>query len=150
MEVSPSERTTYMKPKAALVKAGLKPAGYENTKGRMSGKDKEDIARLNKENPDWNIEGFSNSPAPAPKATAEVSDKPKAGGTGIVDVGPPIRHQDDYEATITVNGKTTRWNLGMKGVCNNCRNSLTYCFCKYPVVNIDHETVGVITFKALK
>jgi hypothetical protein len=126
-----------MKPKAALVKAELKPAGYENSKGRMSGKDKEDVARLAIEHPDWNIE-VPGQPAPVSvsptKTTAVVTDKPKVGGTGIVDVGPPIRHEDEWEAFVTVNGKRSKFDKGIKGVCLNCNNSLTYCFCRYSVV----------------
>jgi hypothetical protein len=138
-----------MKPKAALVKAGLKPAEYENSRGRMSAADKDAVADLAVKHPDWNIE-VPGQPAPVSvspsQPTAVVTDKPKVGGTGIVDIGPPIRHEEEWDAFVTVSGKRSRFDKGIKGVCLNCNNSLTYCFCRYSVVFVDHQTLGIIEY----
>lgn len=64
--------------------------------------------------------------------------------TGMVDVPEPVRMADEWDA-FDDTGK--RFDIGIKGVCENCRSSVTYCRCKFPVLRVDNDRVSVVTFK---
>lgn len=128
-----------MKPKAALVKDGFLPAGSELKRGRLSA----DAINRCKElaSQGWQIDGYEVS---STANTEPVVNKVKVatGAKEIADIGEPFRHEDAWTAHSTMG------EVGMRTVCNNCRCSLTYCPCPHPVVNLDHETVGVVVFKS--
>lgn len=129
-----------MKPKAALVKAGKKPAGYDG-RGRMSAADKALVEQVAAENPTWNIEGFSVSKATSEKP-ASVTRVKVTTGKVISDIPDQTRGLD---LIPMVEGKP--WVMGIKGVCDTCHNSLTYCWCPAPKVRVDGDRVVVVTFK---
>lgn len=127
-----------MKPKEALVKDGFLPPGSENTRGRMS---KDGIARCEQlAASGWHIDGFSvtkSSDSSVPDTVVKVKVDPNR----IADVPEPSRHEDDWTA------RTSEGVIGMRTVCNVCRNSLTYCHCLQPRVWIDHEHESVVSFQ---
>lgn len=136
-----------MKPKEWLLKNGhIK----EITRGRMS---REHISLI--ENAVKNgetIEGYSRSTAPIKPVVSvgkAVSKTEKSNGTGIVAIpDSPLRNETMWEAYANVDGKIKV--IGMRTVCNTCKNSLTYCPCKSPLVNLDFDRVGVVNFRLSK
>src|SRR5690606_4250861 len=95
------EENMSMKPKAALVKAGILPPGSENTRGRMS---RENIAHCERlvRDENYDIEGFSVSKAAKAKATPEVPAKVErttsADPKRLIDVPDQNRLEDEWEA----------------------------------------------------
>jgi hypothetical protein len=134
-----------MKPKAALVKAGILPAGSENKRGRLSLDMIEKVKELAIANPSWNIEGYEVSKPTAATDKPEVV-KVKNNGTGILDVPDEAKSESLWEAFVNDNGKTIP--VGMRTVDNVCGNSLTYCRCASPKIWLDHAREGVVYFKA--
>lgn len=133
-----------MKPKEWLLKNGhIK----EITRGRMS---RESIALINEAvKAGTVIEGYP-SPTGPNKPTASGTDKPESKvektSTGIANIPEfPLRDENRWEAYANIDGKLK--TIGMRTVCNTCKNSLTYCPCKSPVVNLDFDTVGVVNFR---
>jgi hypothetical protein len=132
-----------MKPKAALVKDGFVEGdhtwspGDENQRGRLSKAAKtrlDELAALG-----WQIDDLSVGQS----STGEVTvTKVKSDPNAVVDIPSPTR---DESALQAFSGTI---KIGMRTVCNNCRRSLTYCPCEQPRVWLDHETQGVVYFKA--
>lgn len=93
------------------------------------------------------IEGYAVSTA-APKTEAEKSEpaveKVRHDPNRIMDVPDERRSESVWKAHTFVNGDKV--NVGMRTVCNTCRSSLTYCPCRAPIVWVDHEATGVVTF----
>lgn len=128
-----------MKPKEWLKKEGFIT---EIGRGRLSA---ENIARIKEAVANGTmIEGYSVSTA-RPTAT---TDKPAVERTttdaGMVDVPDMVRDPRDWDAFDDA-GK--RFDIGIKGCCENCRNSVTYCRCPFPVLRVDNNRVSVVTFK---
>lgn len=57
----------------------------------------------------------------------------------------PDKMRDENLVPIMPNGKV--WPMGIKGICNLCGNSLTYCPHPAPKVWLDFQTEGMVTFK---
>ncbi len=137
-----------MKPKEWLLKNGhIK----EITRGRMS---RESIALIEEAVKNGVIiEGYSNYTAPAKPVSEAGIEKPvsrieKSNGTGILAIPDnPLRSEELWEAYANIDGKIK--SIGMRTVCNTCKNSLTYCPCKSPLVNLDYDLVGVVNFRYL-
>jgi hypothetical protein len=128
-----------MKPKEALVKDGFLPKGSENTRGRMSKAAIERCEQLASKG--WDIDGFSvvkSADTSKPDTVARIKTDPNA----VVDIPNPTR---DESAMQAFSGTS---KVGMRTVCNNCKRSLTYCPCEQPRVWLDHNTQGVVFFKA--
>lgn len=128
-----------MKPKAALVKAGLKPADYDG-RGRMSAADKELVKEVAAKHPEWNIEGYSVSKPVNSTDPVEVKQV-KRDPSAVLDVPDEIRSENEWAAFIS--GK----RIGMREVCRRCKNSFTYCWCEKPLYPVDFNTFGVVVFK---
>lgn len=128
-----------MKPKEWLKKEGHIT---EIGRGRLSA---ENIARIKDAvSRGVMIEGYSVSTA-RPTSTTEAPEVERTTSeTGMVDVPEPVRLADEWDA-FDDTGK--RFAIGIKGVCENCRSSVTYCRCKYPVLRVDNDRVSVVTFK---
>jgi hypothetical protein len=127
-----------MKPKEALVKDGFLPPGSENIRGRMS---KDAIARCEQlASQGWQIDGFQVKKSSDTAAPVEV-ERVKVDPTSIPDVPDQTRPEQSWTA------HTSEGEVGMRTVCNVCRNSLTYCFCPVPKVWIDHQTEAAVYFK---
>lgn len=135
-----------MKPKQWLADNGHIDKADINKRGRMSGAHvaliKEAVAS------GVHIEGYSTvkeTVATAkPDATPSVQ---RTGGNGekvIADIGPAVREASQWVAHDDT-GKVLP--VGIKGCCDNCRNSFTYCRCKHPVAMLDGGRVSVVTFK---
>jgi hypothetical protein len=95
------------------------------------------------------IEGYSATARPAVttgKPAAETVTRDVT-STGVVDVPDMVRDPRDWDAYDDT-GKI--FAIGIKGVCENCRSSVTYCRCTYPVLRVDHDRVSVVTFKPKK
>lgn len=131
-----------MKPKEWLKKEGhIKEAG----RGRMSTAHKALIEAALLADPNLSIEGFSVSkPAATTGKPAAATVERVSSETGMVDVPDMVRDPRDWEA-FDDTGK--RFAIGIKGVCENCRSSVTYCRCKYSVLRVDNDRVSVVTFK---
>lgn len=129
-----------MKPKEWLVKNGhIKEAG----RGRMSREHRALIEDAMIADPKLVIEGFSV--AKPSSTTAKPTVERTAPDTGMVDVPDIVRDPRDWDA-FDDTGK--RFAIGIKGVCENCRSSVTYCHCPYPVLRVDNDRVSVVTFKS--
>lgn len=92
------------------------------------------------------IEGYSvvtSKPSATTAKPAETVERTTS-ETGMVDVPEPVRMADEWDA-FDDTGK--RFDIGIKGVCENCRSSVTYCRCKFPVLRVDNDRVSVVTFK---
>lgn len=131
-----------MKPKEWLKKEGFIS---EIGRGRLSA---ENIARIKDAvSKGVMIEGYAVNPkvanTPVAKATADTVERTTS-DTGMVDVPEPVRMADEWDA-FDDTGK--RFAIGIKGVCENCRSSVTYCRCLYPVLRVDNDRVSVVTFK---
>jgi len=134
-----------VKPKEWLKKEGFIT---EVGRGRLSA---ENIARIKEAVANGAvIEGYSatarpsvttGKPAPETTVTRDVSS------TGVVDVPDMVRDPRDWDA-YDDNGKP--FAIGIKGCCENCRSSVTYCRCPYPVLRVDNDRVSVVTFKPKK
>lgn len=92
------------------------------------------------------IEGYAVSTARPSVETAKpaATVERTTSDTGMVDVPEPVRMADEWDA-FDDTGK--RFAIGIKGVCENCRSSVTYCRCLYPVLRVDNDRVSVVTFK---
>ena len=129
--------------KEALVKAGKIPA-TDNKRGRPSVQYKEWAQDL-VDNHGYDIIGFVKSGGSAPSTPASVvkptaaAPKPKSGG--IVDVPDEVRSESLWNAYL--NDK----RVGMREVCVNCSNSLTYCRCGTPMLWVRFDLKGPVTFK---
>lgn len=123
-----------MKPKEWLVANGhLKEAG----RGRMS---REHIALVKAAaEAGADIEGYSTPKSAPVKATEPKTEKVES--TGIVDVPDVVRPESEWQAYVD------NREVGMRTVCNGCKNSLTHCFCSFPKVWLDHAREGVVVFK---
>lgn len=133
-----------MKPKQWLADNGHIDKADINKRGRMSGVHVALIKEAVRNG--VHIEGYSVSKPDAitAKPAGEVT---RTGGNGektIADIGPAVREASEWEA-FDDSGK--RLPIGIKGCCDNCRNSFTYCRCKFPVVMLDGGRVSVVTFK---
>lgn len=134
-----------MKPKQWLADNGHIDKADINKRGRMSGAHvaliKEAVSN------GTHIEGYSVSkPAvQTVKPTGETVTRTTS-DTGMVDVPEMVRDPRDWTAHDDT-GKVLP--IGIKGCCDNCRSSLTYCRCKFPVVMLDGGRVSVVTFKPI-
>lgn len=129
-----------MKLKDALVKDGfLKPgeAGRGRPSKAMIERAKELVAE------GWTIDGFSAKPTKETDKPAEVSHKATTNEKVISDIPDPTRSEN--LVPIMPDGKV--WPLGIKGICQLCRQSLTHCWHESPVVLLDYKTTGVVTFR---
>lgn len=135
-----------MKPKVALVKDGFLPAGSENKRGRLSGPAIERLKELAGKG--WNIEGYSVSKSTAPNEAPVVEKVATADPNAIIEVAEESRPEKDFVAYRYEDGKPQE--IGMRTVCNVCRNSLTYCRCDSPRVWVDHDREAVVNFKPRK
>lgn len=131
-----------MKPKVALVKDGFLPPGSENKRGRISLAAIERCKELAAQG--WKIEGYEVSQS---ALSAPVVEKVKVltGEKVIADIGNPSRDENQWEAYANVNGKLV--SIGMRAVDNVCGNSLTYCFCRTPMVWVDGDSRVMVNFK---
>lgn len=128
-----------MKPKEWLMKNGhIKEVG----RGRMSAAHKALIESALLADPKLVIEGFSVSKPSV--ATAKPTVERVSTDTGMVDVPDMVRDPRDWDA-FDDTGKS--FAIGIKGCCENCRNSVTYCHCPFPVLRVDQNRVSVVTFK---
>lgn len=133
-----------MKPKEWLAENGHIDKADINKRGRMSAANvqliKDAVAA------GASIEGYSVSkPAPVTaKPTGEAMVERDKVSTGIADVPDMVRDPRDWDVFDDA-GKP--FDIGIKGCCENCRNSLTYCHCKYPVLRVDNSRVSMVTFK---
>lgn len=125
-----------MKPKEYLVKEGhIKVAG----RGRLS---RENIAIIEAAVARGvAIEGYSVSTPATASEPAEV--KRAAPAVDVYDVPDEKRPERDWEA-VRVNDQTV---IGMRTVCNVCRNSLNYCWCQFPMVWAGHNHQSEVYFK---
>lgn len=129
-----------MKPKEWLKREGHIA---EIGRGRLSA---ENIARIKEAVSNGvQIEGYSvtKPSATTAKPTGETVERVKS-DTGVADIPDMVRHPDDWDA-FDDTGK--RFDIGIKGCCENCRNSVTYCRCTFPVLRVDNDRVSVVTFK---
>jgi hypothetical protein len=128
-----------MKPKEWLYKNGhIKEIG----RGRMS---REHIALIEQAVRDGvTIEGYGISSV-VPKSETEKSapmvEKVAVAGNRVMDVPDERRPESSWTA------HTSEGEIGMRTVCNGCKNSLTYCYCPQSRVWLNHETEGVVFFK---
>lgn len=89
------------------------------------------------------IEGYGAEVNDSGKTVVEkVSVDPNR----VFDIPDEIRPESDWEAYSIRDGANV--HVGMRTPCNTCKNSLTYCYCSQPVVNLDYQTTGVVYFKA--
>jgi hypothetical protein len=125
----PTTKGDRVKLKEALVKDGFLKADQVG-RGRPS---KAMLARATElVAAGWNIDGFSKSTvvdaSAGDKTTDVIEHKPTVSvGKQIADIGPPRYDPRDYEAYVLENGKPVV--IGIKAVCDICRNSITYCPC---------------------
>lgn len=125
-------------------KEWLKAQGHitEIGRGRLSA---ENIARIKDAVANGTmIEGYSVSSQPAAITGKPAEVERVSTETGMVDVPEPVRMADEWDA-FDDTGK--RFAIGIKGLCENCRSSVTYCRCRYPVLRVDNDRVSVVTFK---
>lgn len=128
--------------KDALVHAGLLDKARAG-RGRPSREMKANAEMLVRDH-NYLISGFAATKSSDSTKPVEVRHTPKTSTpTAVVDV-PDIMRGEDL-IPIMPNGKV--WPMGMKGVCNTCKSSLTYCPCVSPVVNLDYNHTGVVTFR---
>lgn len=129
-----------MKPKVALIKDGKVPTKLG--KGRMNAAQ---IARcMELVAQGWVIEGYTSKVSD--NTTAPVVTKEKSEFSGVADVPPDIRREDDWDAFIVIDGKSTK--IGMRTVCNGpCRSSLTNCYCEKSRVWDGRNNECVVTYK---
>lgn len=134
-----------MKPKAALVKAGILPKGSENKRGRMSAAHIAECERLVRDE-NYDIEGFAVSKAErAPETPAKVERVAAADPNRLIDVPDEARLESEWEAYHYVDGKPV--SLGMREVDNVCGSSFTYCHCPKPRMYVNGVEV-MVHFKA--
>lgn len=131
-----------MKPKVALVKDGYLPPGSENKRGRLSGDAIERCKVLAAQG--WDIEGYVSSKPTEGAAPVVEKVKVQAGSKEIADISEPFRDEGYWKAYGNHNG--TNIPIGMRTVCNQCGNSLTYCPCKSPRVWVDYDAQVVVNF----
>lgn len=135
-----TERST-MKLKDALVKDGFLKEGQAG-RGRPSKAMIQRAKELVAEG--WDIDGFSATPTKDADKPAQVTHKPTSNeGKVIVDLPDQMRGED--LVPIMPDGKV--WPLGIKGICQTCKQSLTHCPCPSPVVLLDYKTTGTVTFR---
>lgn len=130
-----------MKPKEWLFKHGHIT---EIGRGRLS---REHIALIQEAvKAGTHIEGYSVSsvPATAGKPEKAVVKTPKPSSDTVADIGEPLRDERTLEAFSGTK------SVGMRTVCNICRNSLTYCFCPQPRVWVDFDREGMVEFRVRK
>lgn len=130
-----------MKLKDALVKDGFLKEGQAG-RGRpskaMIERAKELVAQ------GWTIDGFSATPTQVTDKPAEVTHKPATNEGKVISETIPQTRGDDL-VPIMPDGKV--WPLGIKGICQTCKVSLTHCPCVTPVVFLDYQTRGPVTFR---
>jgi len=133
-----------MKPKDWLLKNGhIK----EITRGRMS---RENIALIEEAvKSGVVIDGYAiNKPvikSDKPKSdTGPSVEKVSINANRIADVPDETRPESQWEAHTYVDG--VKRKVGMRTVCNICNNSLTYCYCRTPLVTVDTDTAKMVTF----
>lgn len=134
-----------MKPKAALVKAGILPPGSENTRGRMSKAHIAECERLVRDE-NYDIEGFAVSKVvPKVDEPQKVERVAAADPKRLVDVPDQNRDEREWEAYHYVDGKPV--HVGFRTVCNLCHSSLGWCHCDKPEVNSFSHGAVVVYFK---
>lgn len=136
-----------MKPKVALVKDGFLPAGSENTRGRLSLSAITRCKELAAEG--WDIDGYSKptvAVAPVAKTQDKVS-KPATEFVGVADTPDEYRPESVWQAHANHGEKKV--SIGMRTICNQCNNSLSYCHCRTPYVWLDFETEAAVSFSPL-
>lgn len=130
-----------MKPKEWLKREGFIT---EIGRGRLSA---ENIARIKEAVSNGVvIEGYAVATARPTATTAKpaATVERTTSDTGVADVPDMVRDPRDWDA-FDDTGK--RFAIGIKGCCENCRSSVTYCHCKFPVLRVDNDRVSVVTFK---
>lgn len=126
-----------MKPKEYLVKHGhIKEAG----RGRLS---KEHIAIIEAAVRNGAvIEGYSVSTAASTSDDKPAEVKKSVDPNAIQDVPEETRPEREWVARRVSDGKF----VGMRTVCNRCKNSLTHCLCHVSMVWADHNTEVAVEF----
>lgn len=127
-------------------KEWLKANGHiaEITRGRISGENHSRIAQAIANGlvlSDYN----KGNESKATKTTRAA--KPKVKSVSSNDVVADIRYtypEDEFTA-YRFDG-TKKIPVGMRTVCNTCRNSLVGCFCGEPKIWVDHNTEAMVYF----
>jgi hypothetical protein len=133
-----------IKPKQWLADNGHIDKADINKRGRMSAAHKALIMEAVANGAD--IEGYAVS-KPAVSTVKPTVERVKDTGNVVADIPDMVRDPRDWEA-FDDTGKP--FAIGIKGVCENCRCSLTYCRCAFPVLRVDYDRVSVVTFKPKK
>lgn len=134
-----------MKPKQWLYDNGH--IADPTQRGRLS---KDKIALIEKAVAEGaSIDGYTVSKSYKPTDTTGPTkpvqvDKVAIKGDRIADVPDETRPEKSWEAFTMVDGK--RQPIGMRTVCNTCANSLTYCYCRTPLVNHGDNTRAMVSF----
>jgi hypothetical protein len=127
-----------IKPKVWLVQNGHKPAGYEDTRGRMDGAAKALVMEAVKNGAQ--IEGFSlTTPAPTSTVLPSVQRAPVSNVKTIAEL-PAYRYNEDTHVAHSFEGgkKVSR---SLREACRHCRVSLVVCHCPAPeIVSRDGRT----------
>lgn len=147
MSVPTAPSTEFRGIKDALVHAGLLDKDKAG-RGRPSRQMLADAETLVKDY-GYRIAGYSvKSQSAAAKTQAEIGVTPapkevqktaKTSGKEIVEVIPQTRGDD---LVPIVNGKP--WKMGIRGLCETCRVSLTHCPCVTAIVRLDYKTTAPV------
>lgn len=129
-----------MKPKDALLKDNF--PGVKAGKGRLSLAAIERCKELAAAG--WDIDGYTviKPTAAASKDTPPVVNKAKVAVSKEVVSIPDERYDAALYEVVLPDG--TPHPIGMQGVCDICRNSLTYHFCDTPHLMHNGASVPVI------
>lgn len=124
------------RPKEWLVQHGHLPPGSENARGRISA---ENIARIHEAVAGGTIiDGYTpvtGSSVAVPKVERVAGNEKR-----LVDVPDEARNESLWTA------HTTEGEIGMRTVCDTCRNSFTYCRCQFPKTLVQ-GVEAVVVFK---
>jgi len=94
------------------------------------------------------IDGFAVSKTAPVTPTAPVRVEKVNASATVADIPDPSRDECSWEAYAKVDGKIHP--IGMRTVCNGCSSSLTYCYCRTPIVTVDSDTRVLVNFKPRK
>lgn len=85
------------------------------------------------------ISGYTPEVTTSEKSERKVikNTAPKSVGKEVVDVRDECRPEQYWEAFCDTQV------VGMRSCCNNCKNSLNYCFCTVPKVYVDNKEVAI-------
>lgn len=117
-----------MKPKVWLVQNGHKPAGYENTRGKIDRVAKELI--IEAVHNGAKIEGYELTPSTGPVEAPPTVEKVKANNEKVI-AEPAYRYNlDDYVAVEVESGK----KRDMREACRLCGHSVVGCWDERPEI----------------